>query len=102
MTFARIPTTSLLSIQSAQSWPSPLILKGRVIGVLDLEAIPSDYFTERDQHFLTLLAAPMAMAIENARLYRRSVYQARNLALLGEINREISSILRSPKLCSTG
>ena len=71
----------------------PLILKGRVIGVLDLEAIPSDYFTERDQHFLTLLAAPMAMAIENARLYRRSVYQARNLALLGEINREISSIL---------
>ena len=71
----------------------PLISKGQVIGVLDIEAIPPGYFTERDQHFLTLLAAPMAMAIENARLYRRSVRQARNLALLGEINREISSIL---------
>ena len=82
---------SLDSVRSEMA--VPLISKGQVIGVLDIEAIPSDYFTERDQHFLTLLAAPMAMAIANARLYRRSVCQARNLALLGEINREISSIL---------
>ncbi len=71
----------------------PLIAKGKTIGVMDLEAVPQGYFSEQVQHFLTLLAAPMAMAIENARLYRRSLRQAKNLALLGEISREFSSIL---------
>ena len=35
----------------------------------------------------------MAMAIENARLYRRSLRQARTLQLLNEISRELSSVL---------
>jgi len=42
---------------------------------------------------LELLAGRMAMAIENARLYRRSVRQARTLQLLNEISRELSSVL---------
>ena len=87
------------SVESVRSELAiPLIAKGRTIGVLDLEAGPTNFFTERDQRFLTLLAAPIAMSIENARLYRRSVRQARNLALLGEINREFSSILDSKPL----
>ena len=90
----RKDSQNIPSLESVRSEMAiPLISKGQVIGVLDIKAIPPGYFTERDRHFLTLLAAPMAMAIENARLYRRSVRQARNLALLGEINREISSIL---------
>src|SRR5207245_2886762 len=42
---------------------------------------------------LELLAGRIAMAIENARLYRRSVRQARTLELLNEISRELSSVL---------
>ena len=81
----------------------PLILKGQVIGVLDLEAIPSDYFTERDQHFLTLLAAPMAMVIENARLYRRCAALARRATWrCWGISTAKSTLSSTPNLCSVG
>lgn len=71
----------------------PLILKNRVIGVIDLEAETSDFFTDQHVNLLELLAGRMAMAIENARLYRRSLRQARTLQLLNEISRELSSVL---------
>jgi sigma-B regulation protein RsbU (phosphoserine phosphatase) len=71
----------------------PLMFKGRVIGVLDLEALWPDFFNESHMSLLELLASRMAMAIENARLYRRSVRQARSLQLLNEISRELSSVL---------
>lgn len=71
----------------------PLIAKGKVIGVIDLEAPWTDFFTERHQSLLELLGGRIATAIENARLYRRSVRQARTLQLLNEISRDLSSVL---------
>jgi phosphoserine phosphatase RsbU/P len=71
----------------------PLILKNRLIGVMDLEAPVSGFFTDQHVYLLELLAGRMAMAIENARLYRRTLRQARTLQLLNEISRELSSVL---------
>ena len=71
----------------------PLILKSRVIGVIDLEADARDFFTDQHINLLELLGGRMAMAIENARLYRRSLRQSRTLQLLNEISRELSSVL---------
>jgi phosphoserine phosphatase RsbU/P len=71
----------------------PLIVKGKVVGVMDLEAPWADFFTERHKSLLELLAGRIATAIENARLYRRSVRQARTLHLLNEISRDLSSVL---------
>jgi len=71
----------------------PLITKNRLIGVLDLETPWPDFFTEQHQSLLELLAGRIAMAIENARLYRRSVRQAKTLQLLSGISRELSSEL---------
>ncbi len=71
----------------------PLIAKNRVVGVIDLETPWADFFNEQHQNLLELLAGRMAMAIENARLYRRSVRQSRTLQLLNEISRELSSVL---------
>ncbi|MGH9378643.1 MAG: GAF domain-containing protein, partial [Terriglobia bacterium] len=71
----------------------PLIFKNRVIGVLDLEAPWLGFFTEQHQNLLELLAGRIAVAIENARLYRRSQRQWRTLQLLNEISRELSSVL---------
>ena len=71
----------------------PLILKNRVIGVVDLEVDTPGFFTDQHVNLLELLAGRMAMAIENARLYRRSLRQARTLQLLNEISRELSSVL---------
>jgi len=71
----------------------PLIVKGRVVGVMDLEAAAPDFFTGQHQNLLELLASRIASAIENARLYRRSVRQAKTLALLYDISRELGSVL---------
>lgn len=71
----------------------PLIAKNRVVGVIDLEASGPDSFTDQHQNLLELLAGRMAMAVMNARLYRRTLRQARTLQLLNEISRELSSVL---------
>jgi sigma-B regulation protein RsbU (phosphoserine phosphatase) len=76
----------------------PLMTKNRVIGVLDLEAPWPDFFNDSHVSLLELLASRMAMALENARLYRRSVRQARTLQLLNEISREMSSVLVTSEL----
>jgi phosphoserine phosphatase RsbU/P len=71
----------------------PLIAKNRVVGVIDLEAPWPDFFTEQHQNLLELLAGRMALAVMNARLYRRTLRQAKTLQLLNEISRELSSVL---------
>jgi sigma-B regulation protein RsbU (phosphoserine phosphatase) len=71
----------------------PLIVKNRLIGVIDLEARERGYFTEEHKRILTLIASRMAVGIENARLHTRTTRQARTLLLLNEIARELTSIL---------
>src|SRR5208282_6399034 len=71
----------------------PLIIKNRLIGVIDIESPQPDHFTEEHKRLLTLIASRMAVGIENARLYTRSTRQARSLLLLNEIARELTSIL---------
>jgi phosphoserine phosphatase RsbU/P len=72
----------------------PLMLKGQVIGVLDIQSRELDYFTPVQQTILTLLASRIASAIENARLFERVQRQANTLFLLNEVGRETSSFLR--------
>ena len=71
----------------------PLVVKNKVIGVLDLQSETAAYFTLEHQRLLELVASRMAIAIENARLYTRVSRQAQTLAVLNEISREITSIL---------
>ena len=47
----------------------PMMIKDRVIGVVDLESPELEAFSKRDVEILTLLASQAAVAIENARLY---------------------------------
>jgi phosphoserine phosphatase RsbU/P len=76
----------------------PLIVKNRVIGVIDIEAREKGYFTEEHKRLLTLIASRMAVGIENARLHTRTTRQARTLLLLNEIARELTSILNLDEL----
>jgi sigma-B regulation protein RsbU (phosphoserine phosphatase) len=71
----------------------PLIIKNRVIGVIDIEASTPNYFTEEHRDLLTIVASRIAIGIENARLYTRVSKQAKTLVLLNEISRELTSIL---------
>jgi len=76
----------------------PLIVKNRLIGVMDLESPFPNHFTEEHKRVLTLIASRMAVGIENARLYTRTTRQARTLVLLNEIARELTSILNVDEL----
>lgn len=76
----------------------PLIVKNRVIGVIDIEAREPGAFTEDHKRLLTLIASRMAVGIENAQLYTRTTRQARTLLLLNEISREVTSILNVDQL----
>jgi sigma-B regulation protein RsbU (phosphoserine phosphatase) len=71
----------------------PLIVKNRVVGVIDLQSEYPSYFTAEHQRLLELTASRMGIAVENARLYTRVSRQAQTLTVLNEISREITSIL---------
>jgi len=49
----------------------PMMHKGKVIGVLDLESPQLNYFTADHVQTLTILAANLAVSLENARLYEQ-------------------------------
>jgi sigma-B regulation protein RsbU (phosphoserine phosphatase) len=76
----------------------PLIIKNRLIGVIDIESPQPNHFTEEHTRLLTLIASRMAVGIENARLYTRITRQAKTLLLLNEIARELTSILNLDEL----
>jgi len=57
----------------------PLIYKSKVVGVLDMEHTRRGFFTEEHQRTMTTLAAQIAIAIENARLYEEIERQERRL-----------------------
>jgi sigma-B regulation protein RsbU (phosphoserine phosphatase) len=71
----------------------PLIVKNRVIGVIDIQSEQPDYFQQEHLHLLKLTASRIGQAIENARLYTRVARQAQMLQVLNEISRELTSIL---------
>jgi sigma-B regulation protein RsbU (phosphoserine phosphatase) len=71
----------------------PLIVKNKVIGVIDIQSEYPSFFTHEHRRVLELTASRMGVAIENARLYTRVSRQAQTLTVLNEISREITSIL---------
>jgi sigma-B regulation protein RsbU (phosphoserine phosphatase) len=76
----------------------PLIAKNKIIGVLDVEAAQPGAYDDEHVRLLTLFGSRIAVGIENARLYTRVSRQARQLTLLMEISRELTSILNVDQL----
>ena len=70
----------------------PLLVQGKVVGVLDIQSHDLDYFTPDQQNILTLVASRIAGAVENARLFERVSRQADTLLLLNEVGREASTL----------
>lgn len=76
----------------------PMSARGKLVGVIDLESTRVNAYTEYDRALLRLIAARVAIAIDNARLYRRVDRQNRTLKTLANISREFSSILNLNEL----
>jgi phosphoserine phosphatase RsbU/P len=71
----------------------PVRRKGKVIGALNLLNEATDAFTSQDEALLRQFAAHVAVAIENARLFKAERQYVDTLETLAEIGREMSSIL---------
>src|SRR5207249_11724651 len=67
----------------------PLVYKDKVIGVLDLEHTRRGFFTDDHKRTVTTLAAQVAIAIENARLYEEIARQEKRLERDLELAREL-------------
>lgn len=79
----------------------PLIYKNKVVGVLDLEHTRRGFFTEEHQRTMTTLAAQIAIALENARLYEQIGKQEQRLERDLTLARELQGRLlpqSNPKL----
>ena len=84
-----------------QSWLGvPITGADRVIGVLGLEAVEANAFSEADERLLGTLAASMGVALENARLFDETKRlleetndRAAELALINEVQRGLAERL---------
>jgi sigma-B regulation protein RsbU (phosphoserine phosphatase) len=65
------PRYVLVNPETRSEMTIPLIYRGRVIGVVDLESPRLNYFSEDHARVFSTLAPQIAIAIENARLYER-------------------------------
>jgi sigma-B regulation protein RsbU (phosphoserine phosphatase) len=71
----------------------PLLHRERLVGVLNVEGSDPRAFTVEARTALQLLAGHLAVAIENATLYRESRRYAELLSTLHDIGKETASIL---------
>ncbi|MEA2651386.1 MAG: hypothetical protein QOI85_1107, partial [Chloroflexota bacterium] len=73
---------------------APLLVGDDVLGVISLQNLDREYaFDERDVSLLTTIAASLAVAIENARLYGETRRRGDEMAALADVGREMSATL---------
>jgi PAS domain S-box-containing protein len=70
---------------------APMIVGGKVIGVLDVQANKVGRFTEEDVRIKTILAAQVAGALQNARQYELTRHQAERELLVNSITQKIQA-----------
>ncbi|MBI1801465.1 MAG: GAF domain-containing protein, partial [Chloroflexi bacterium] len=71
----------------------PLIARGEVIGVLDVESDKPDQFAESDVVLLSTIGDQVAQAIANSRSYEAEQRRASQLTIIARVGREITSLL---------
>jgi sigma-B regulation protein RsbU (phosphoserine phosphatase) len=71
----------------------PMLARGRLVGVIDLETTRPNAYGKREEALLSLIASRVASAVDNARLYKRVEQNHRTLKVLTQLTKEFSSIL---------
>jgi GAF domain-containing protein len=77
--------------ETASELAVPLIARGRVLGVLDVQSDVVDFFTAESFEVMQLLAGQVATALSNARLYEVAERTSRHEAALSNIDAKIQS-----------
>lgn len=72
----------------------PLVVRGKVLGVLNAESREPDGFDEEDRRLFTILADYAALALANAEMFEAMEAHTRELEALNDLGRALSSRLR--------
>jgi sigma-B regulation protein RsbU (phosphoserine phosphatase) len=87
------PRYIMLNPETRSELAVPLVYKNKLVGVLDIEHTRRGYFNEDHVRTMTTLAAQIAVAIENARLYERIAREEqrleRDLAMAREVQQHL-------------
>ena len=76
----------------------PMVARGKLVGVIDLQSTHVDCYTQADLNLIQVIASRVAFAIDNARLHRRVARNNQALRTLADLSREFSSILALDEL----
>ena len=71
----------------------PLVARGKLVGVIDLQSTERDGFDEASRSVLELIASRFSLAIEAARLHQATLRQNRVLRTLSRIAQQFTQIL---------
>ncbi len=89
--------------RGAQSWLGvPVMVGERVIAVMTVQSYTTPgLYTEREQNLLSAAASQVAIAIENARLFRERDQRIEELSILSEIGRTLTPSLSLDEMVET-
>jgi signal transduction histidine kinase/DNA-binding NarL/FixJ family response regulator len=104
---ARVKERDILKNNGLVSYlGSPLIAKGKALGVLSLYTKEEHRFSDEEVEFFNTLAGQAAIAIQNSQLYEEKIRQAHALEISHKLKDEFLSItsheLRTPLIAIMG
>ncbi|MBK7929641.1 MAG: SpoIIE family protein phosphatase [Bryobacterales bacterium] len=76
----------------------PMVARGRLVGVIDLQSTRLNAYTPEDSALVQLVASRVASSILNARAFRQIERQNRTLRTLTRLSQQLSSILELDEL----
>ncbi|MGA2505727.1 MAG: GAF domain-containing protein, partial [Anaerolineales bacterium] len=75
----------------------PLVTHQRMIGILVVDSVTPNFFSENGVRVAQLLAQQMAIALENARLYHNALQAGEKRAILHRASQEIAQASQDPE-----
>jgi diguanylate cyclase (GGDEF)-like protein len=79
----------------------PMRIEDRTIGVISVQTLVPNSYSERERDLLVAIAEQAAIAVENSQHLTSSEQRARELKLLAEVSRALSTQLSLHELCKT-
>ena len=90
-----VPGTPVVEERPQTLMSSPLILRGKPIGVINAWRLKENgLFNESELTFLVSIAHQVSICIESGRLFQETTRQAQEAAALAEVGRDISATLQ--------
>jgi len=76
----------------------PMLVQDDLVGVLGLQSVKFNYFTESGQQIMVTLAEQIGVAVKNAQLYEDITERTHDLQIVSEVSRDVTQVLKLDEL----